>query len=193
MDAKIQKGVKVTLWIVGVVIVLAAILSPIKGFYNTEVDLRNRFDQKMEERVAFYNKMFQTIQSKTEIALKNDESFRENVNIIMQGHTPPENVMWQWVQQVNPNANYDAVADLYQNLANTVAGEREGFFRTEKMLQDIKMQHINHLQKFPNNIYNAFFNRKPLEYTPIQVDTVKQVFETGVEPEADLGLTKKSE
>jgi len=52
---------------------------------NQEVDLRNRFKQKMDERTAFYDKMWKTISQKSQVALRNDSSFANNVNAIMAG------------------------------------------------------------------------------------------------------------
>ena len=71
---------------------------------NQEVDLRNRFKQKMDERTAFYDKMWKTISQKSKVALKNDSSFAKNVNAIMAGRKDAPGIFMKWVQESNPNA-----------------------------------------------------------------------------------------
>lgn len=158
------------------------------SFSNTEIDLKNSFNQKMDERVAFYDKMYKVIAQKSQIAVKNDSSFRQNINIIMEGRKDAPQVFMKWITESNPNANYSEVSVLYQDLSRSVEAQREGFFMEEKVLQDIVRQHTNHLEKFPNSFYNIFFGRKPLVYKPIQSSTTSEVFRTGVDDNVKLDL-----
>jgi lipopolysaccharide export LptBFGC system permease protein LptF len=158
------------------------------SFSNSEIDLRNTFEQKMDERTSFYDKMFKIISQKTQIAVKNDESFRENVNIIMAGRKDSEQVFFKWITESNPNANYETVSAIYQDLSRAVEAQREGFFIQEKVLQDIVRQHKNLIQKFPNSFYNFFFGRLPLEYKPISSDITNQVMNTSLENDFKLDL-----
>ena len=68
-----------------IVIFVFSLISGFIGFSNKEVDLRNRFTQKITERTAFYDKMWKTLSGKSQVALKNDSSFAKNVNAIMAG------------------------------------------------------------------------------------------------------------
>jgi hypothetical protein len=156
------------------------------AFSNREVDLRNSFEQKMDERTAFYDKMWKTLAQKSEIALKNDESFARNVNVIMEGRKDAGDLFMKWVQESNPNANYEAVAALYGDLSRAVEAQRDGFFLEEKMIQDIVREHKNHLQKFPGNLWNSFFGREPLEYKPITSDRTDEVIRSGKDNEVNL-------
>ena len=158
------------------------------SFSNTEVTLRNTFEQKMTERVAFYDKMYKIVSQQTQIAVKNDESFRKNINSIMEGRKDSQQVVFKWIQEVNPNANYNEVSELYKNLSRSVESQREGFFEQEKVLQDIVRQHKNLLQLFPNNFYNLFFDRQPLKYEPIQSSSTQEVFKTGIDNNVKLDL-----
>ncbi len=170
------------------VILLIVIFSNFVSFTNTEVKLRNQFKQKMSERTAFYDKMFKVISQKSQIAIKNDSSFRKNVNIIMEGRKDAPQVFMKWITESNPNANYSEVSVLYQDLSRSVEAQREGFFIEEKVLQDIKRQHDNHLMTFPNSFYNIFFNRSELEYSVIQSSLTEQVMKTGKDDNIKLDL-----
>lgn len=150
------------------------------SFSNQEVALRNRFTQGINTRTAFYDKMWKTISQKAQIALKNDSSFASNVNSIMQGRKDAPQLFMKWVTETNPNANYSEVSKLYQELSQTIEGERDGFFMQEKELQDIVLQHSNLIGQFPGSLINAlFFHKEPLDYKPITSDRTDEVMETG--------------
>ena len=162
-----------------IVIMIIAAFATFVSFSNSEIDLRTAFEQKIDERTAFYDKMYKVISQQTQIAVKNDESFRQNINIIMEGRKDAEGVFMKWIQETNPNANYSEVSVLYKDLSRSVEAQREGFFNEEKVLQDIVRQHKNHIQKFPNSFYNMFMGRQPLEYKPIQSSLTEEVMRTG--------------
>jgi hypothetical protein len=156
------------------------------GFSNTEIDLKNRFTQKMDERTAFYDKMWKTLSQKSEIALKNDSSFARNVDAIMAGRKDAGDVFMKWVQETNPNANFEAVSSLYADLSRAVEGQRDGFFMQEKMLQSIVLEHSNHLQKFPGSFWNMIANRQPIEYKPITSTRTDDVMKSGKDDNVKL-------
>ena len=171
-----------------VIIFLALTISSFISFSNTEIELRNTFDQKIDERTAFYDGMVKIFNQKSQIAVKNDASFQKNINIIMEGRKDAEQVMMKWITETNPNANFNEVSALYKDLSRAIEAKREGFFVQEKVLQDVVRQHKNHLQKFPNSFYNLFFNRQLLKYTVIQSSTTKEVMRTGIDNNTKLDL-----
>ena len=147
---------------------------------NQEVDLRNRFKQKMDERTAFYDKMWKTISQKSQVALRNDSSFAKNVNAIMAGRKDAQDIFMKWVQESNPNSNYEAVSVLYGDLSRAIEGQRDGFFMEEKMIQSIVLEHDNIMTKFPSGwILGSFMGRTRLVYKPITSDRTDEVIESG--------------
>lgn len=171
----------ITLTLLGVVTIIAIIIiSGVINTSNTEIVLRNKFNQKITERVSFYDKMWKIISQKGQVAVKNDSSFRANVDIIMTGRKDAQGLFMKWVQETNPNANYEQVSILYQDLSRAIEAQREGFFGEEKVLQDVKFQHDNLLGKFPSGyILRHWMGRKHLEYQPITSDKTDEVFKTG--------------
>lgn len=174
--------------IVGILIVGFIMVASVVSFSNKEIDIRNNFNQKESERTAFYDKLFKTINQKTQIAVKNDSSFIKVVNAQVQGQKNGEDVTWAWVKQSNPAATYGEVTKLYSDLSRAVEGERLGFFEQEKMLQDIKRQHDNLLAKFPGSMYNLVLNRSRLKYSPIKSDETEEVMRTGKDNNIKLKL-----
>ena len=170
------------------IIFIVVLFSNFVSFSNTEIDLRNTFDQKIEERTSFYDKMYKVIAQKSQIAVKNDESFRQNINIIMEGRKDAPQVFMKWITESNPNANYSEVSALYKDLSRSVEAQREGFFNEEKVIQDVVKQHKNHIQKFPNSFYNIFMGRQALVYKPITSTRTDEVMKTGKDDNVSLEL-----
>lgn len=170
------------------VIFIVVFFSNFVSFSNTEIDLRNTFDQKIEERTSFYDKMYKVIAQKTQIAVKNDESFRQNINIIMEGRKDAPQVFMKWITESNPNSNYSEVSALYKDLSRSVEAQREGFFNEEKVIQDVVKQHKNHIQKFPNSFYNVFMGRQALVYKLITSTRTDEVMRTGKDDNISLEL-----
>ena len=170
------------------VIAIAVIFSAFISFSNREINLKNTFEQKIDQRTAFYDKMAKIFNQKTQIAVKNDESFRQNVNIIMEGRKDSEQVMFKWITETNPNANYSEVAALYKDLSRSIEAERQGFFIEEKTLQDVQRQHKNMVQTFPGSFYNFFLGREALKYKPITSSITDEVMKTGTDNNTKLDL-----
>jgi len=174
---------KINLVKVGIFALIAVVgiwlFSAFVGFSNTEVTTRNAFKQKMDERTAFYDNMWKTIGQKGQIALKNDSSFARNVDLIMSGRKDAQNLVMKWVQESNPNANFNEVSALYKDLSRTVEAKRDEFFDQEVVIQDIVRTHDNLLDVFPNNLFNFFLNRPHLVYKPITSDRTDDVIKTG--------------
>lgn len=165
---------------------LIILVSGFISFSNSEIDYKNSFNQKFSERTSFYDKMWKTLNQKGQIALRNDSSFRQNVDIIMSGRKDAQGLFMKWVTETNPNANYSEVADLYKDLSRSVEAQREGFFQQERYLQDIVKQHSNLLEKWPGSFYNIFFGRKKLEYKPITSTITDEVIKSGKDDNVKL-------
>lgn len=170
------------------VIILISVISGFIGFSNREIELKNSFNQKLDERTASYDKMYKVISQKTQIAVKNDSSFRLMVNTIMEGRKDAQQVVFKWVQEQNPGATFDQVTKLYSELGRTVEAQREEFFQEEKMLQDINRVHNDLIEKYPGSLYNIVFGRKAFVYTPIKSSLTEAVMKTGKDDNIKLDL-----
>lgn len=179
-----------TIAILGIVLIpiLIIIFSTI-SLSNREVLLRNQFEQKIDQRTAFFDKMFKIISQKSQITIKNDSSFRKNVEIVMSGRKDSEGLVMKWITETNPNANYSEVSSLYRDLSRTIESQREGFFVEEKMIQDIVRQHKNMIRTFPSGfILKNLFGVEEIVYKPITSDITEEVIKTGKDNNIDLNL-----
>lgn len=176
-----KKSSIVTISVIGAIVLLGLIIfgSSI-SFSNSEISLTNQFKQKMDERTAFYDKMWKTLSGKSQVAIKNDSSFARNVDAIMTNRKDAPQVFMKWVQESNPNANYEAVSKLYADLSRAIEGQRDGFFMQEKMIQGVVLEHNNLIQRWPGSMWNSmFYDRKVLAYKPITSDQTDGVMSSG--------------
>lgn len=175
--------------IIGVLFVgITAIAIQLVSFNNHEIDLRNQFDATLLARTSFYDNMHKTISQKVQISNKVDDSFKENINIIMDGRKDSEQVMMKWIKETNPNANFEQVAEMYKDLSRTIEAKRSEFVNRETKLADLQREHKTYIQRFPNSMYNMFFDRKPLEFKVIQSEETMKVMESGVDNNIELDL-----
>lgn len=165
--------------IAGIVILAIVFTSNVIGFGNDENTLRAGYEQKMDERTAFYDKMWKVLSDKSKITLKMDTSFHKMINTIMSNRKDGEGVFMKWVTESNPGVTFDKVADMYQSLSRTLEAEREGFFDQEKVLQDIVKQHKLLITNFPGKFYNMFYHKELLVYKPITSTRTDEVMKTG--------------
>jgi len=182
----INKKTTMSKKLIKTLVILSIIIIPVLvgiGYFvsvsNREVELKNVFNQKINERTSFYDKMWKVLSQKSQIAVKNDSSFRQNINIIMAARKDADQVFMKWITESNPNANYGEVASLYRDLSRSVEAEREGFFQEEKLIQDVKLQHDNLLNRFPSGIILSILGRKDLVYKPITSDRTDEVMQAG--------------
>lgn len=179
--------VKLGLGVLGIVMLVVMISSYI-SFQNETINIVARFEAKKDSRTAFYDKLYKIISQTSQIVVKNDQSFKENVKVIMDGRKDSEQVFMKWITETNPNANFSEVSSMYKELARTIEAQREGFFVEETVLMDIVRQYKVHTTTFPNSFYNIFYGAKPLDYTPIQSSLTQEVMRTGIDNNIKLDL-----
>lgn len=151
------------------------------SFFNAEKGLKNLYTKEQGYKKAFYANMVATIQEQTQLSVKNDKSFRQNIEVIMSSRQDKDGLMMKWIQESNPNANYQEVSKLYQTVMRVIEAKRSEFTSQEEKMLSIKLQHDNLTQLFPNNIYAAVFGIKPIEHTVISNTRTEKAFETGID------------
>ena len=87
---------------------------------------------------------------------------------------------------IDPSVNYEQVSKFYENLNGIVSTNRSQFLAQEIQIQTIVRDHNSYIQKFPQSLYNSFFKKPLLQYTPILTETARDVDKTGVEKEVHI-------
>lgn len=138
-------------------------------FSNTEIDIRNKFEQLEQQRSSLFDKIYSEIPMLANIAIHNDSMFIKVVEIQMSGRKDGDNLTWKWLQEQNPTASYHEVSRFYENLTTVVSQNKQAFYNNEIELQNQVLSHKDLLTKFPGSLYNKIFDRTIIEYKPILV------------------------
>jgi len=158
------------------------------SFSQSEIELSNQFNQKLNERTTQFDNMKKKLSMNSQIAKINDSSLLRLVKAQMEGQKIGENTAFVWIQQSNPSISFSEVSKIYDKLGRLVEAERDQFKQREEMLQDIKYQHENLINKLPGSLINLFLKRKPLNYVPIQSDETEQIMKSGKDNSDKLPL-----
>jgi len=149
--------------------------------FNTSKIYHNTYQQKVEEKLGFYDKLWKTYQTKAEITKMNQDMFLQVTKIIMANVADGENLSWKWVSRY-PDIDYNQFSEFYADLSAYIAKQREGYFSIEKACQLIANQNNTMLDTFPNNIYNRMLklDRIKFEYGFLS-DSTNNVFARKIE------------
>ena len=149
--------------------------------YNTSKIYRNTYQQKVEEKQGFYDKLWKTYLQKEKITNINKDVFIQVTKLIMDNRADGEQLTWKWLQENQP-IDYEIFSRFYADLSVFIAGQREGYFNIEKACQLIANKNNTLLDTFPNNIYNRALKieRINFEYGFLS-DSTNNVFKSKVE------------
>lgn len=131
--------------------------------YNTSKKYQNTYQQKVEEKLGFYDKLWKTYQTKAQITNMNKDVFIAITKIIMANVSDGENLSWKWVSKY-PDIDYNQFTAFYADLSNYIEKQRDGYFNIEKTCQLIANQNNTMLDTFPNNIYNHVLKLKRIKF-----------------------------
>ena len=181
-----KKG-KIIFWSVFIlaIFVLYNIIKPFitdsVAIYNKSVQYQNLYQQKNDEKLGFYDKLWKVYLQKNQIAELNKDVFIEVTKIIMQGRADGDQVAWKWVQE-NQQIPYAEFTKFYSDLSEFVFSQREAYFNIEKECMLIANQNNTMLDTFPNNIYNKILKCERIKFNySFTSKKSKEVFASGEE------------
>lgn len=147
------------------------------NLFNKEKMLRNQVAAQQKTNEASFDKMWKIIQSQTKVSEKERESFRATYVDIMQA---TKGVVGQAsLAAFFTQSKIDVNNELFSKLMTTIESQRESFYRDQKLLLDIQLQHNNLISTFPGNL----FGFEPLNVKIVTSSKASDAFETGEENE----------
>jgi len=133
------------------------------GIYNRSTLYHNAYNQKTNERIGFYDKLWKTYLTKEKITNVNKETFIEVSKIIMENRKDGQNVTWKWLQE-NQQIPYSEFVKFYEDLSNFIESQREGYYQLEIQCQNIATANNILLDTFPNNMYNKLLKCEHIKF-----------------------------
>lgn len=124
--------------------------------YNTQKDIRNTYEQKIQERNIVMSEFIDCLKSSLNVSEENAKYFKDNVQTIMENRSDGDKLMWKWVKEVNPNANFNEVSTLFQHMQTLYKEKRSTIIEVNKVLFELEKRDANLRMMFPSNIIIRF-------------------------------------
>lgn len=156
-------------------------------FTNREVSLRNAIRAQQEVCAAYYDKVWKVLQQKAQVSDQYKAAFQTIYTGLIAGRYSPENggSLLRLIHEANPAFD----TSLFRSLLASIDGEREGFFREQKRLLDLKREHDDLRGRFPSSLVVG--GVPEVEIMVIRSERTDRVYETGQENDIDLFPARK--
>lgn len=146
--------------------------------YNKSKLYQNAYQQKVDEKKGFYDKLWKTYLTKEKITNVNKETFLVVTKTIMENRKDGPNITWKWAHE-NQNIPYEEFTKFYADLSSFITSQREGYFNIEKECMSIANANNTLLDTFPNNIYNKILECPHIKFEyGMLSDSTENVFRT---------------
>lgn len=81
----------------------------------------------------------------------------------MENRKDGDKLMWKWVTEVNPNANFNEVSEMFQHMQSLYLEKRSSIIAINKTLFELEKRDANLRTMFPSNmIINLVGETEPL-------------------------------
>lgn len=166
-NIKMKKVIK---WVFGAILIILIIQTVFVvvpytiSTFNEQKDIRNSYNQKVQEKEVIMNEFTSCLTSSLNISNTNAEYFKENIQIIMDNRQDGMGLMWKWVREINPNANYKEVADLFKNMQQMYCEKRDIIIKANADIFMLQKRDKDLIIKFPSSVVIKVFG----ETTPIK-------------------------
>ena len=160
---------KVKIAVIALVLILIAhsLFKPVyegcKNVYNTSRVYHYQYEQKVQSKKGFYDKLWKTYIQKEQIAGLNKETFIEVTKLIMENRADGKNITWKWVSE-NQHIPYEQFSGFYADLSNFIEQQRDEYYGIEVQCQNIAQANNTLLDTFPNNMYNRFLKCEKIDF-----------------------------
>lgn len=154
------------------------------GILNTEVNLKNFVLAQEKVQSACYDKLWKKIEQETQITVASTKTQKELVNALVSGRQAS---FIKMITESNPTTIFNQ--EQFNRLSNTVASERDGLFREQKMLISKVQSYNNFRESAISGIVLNLAGRQAIpEPKLILSDKTDTATETGKDNQTKLGL-----
>lgn len=169
--------------LVAIVIGGIAIFGKGVSVYNTNVDLSTKIEAKQKANEANFDAMWKKIAQVSQVSDKYKDGLKE-VLIAYTGErkTESDQLLMNWIKEAVPQFD----SSIYKQINNIVVGSRDDFYKNQAILIDMSREQQNFIKRFPNNIYCAVLNIKPIEIKVVTSGKTEKAFESGKEDDIKL-------
>ena len=131
--------------------------------YNEQKDIRNTYEQKIQERDIMLSEFMDCLTNSLKVSEADANYFKENIQLFMESRKDGDKLMWKWVTEVNPNANFNEVSEMFKYMQSLYLEKRNSIIAINKTLFELEKRDANLRTMFPSNmIINLVGETEPL-------------------------------
>lgn len=158
---KIKVSWKKLVWLIIAILVIFSGYKATKYSLTEGVAVYN--EQKVQERNIMMSEFMDCLTSSLKVSETNANYFKENIQSIMENRKDGDKLMWKWVTEVNPNANFNEVSEMFQHMQSLYLEKRSSIIAINKVLFELEKRDANLRTMFPSNmIINLVGETEPL-------------------------------
>lgn len=149
-------------------------------YYNQSATIRLAFDKTMNSRLVSLNNIKVTVAQKFQLSKINDSSFYKSLIAITTNRADGAQLMFKLVTENNPNANFEVVSSMYQEVSASIDRERNKLIAIENELASLDNEYRSLHTLIPSCIF-LFFEQGSLNYKAISTMENKVINVSGID------------
>jgi len=169
---------------VSILILLGAMGGCTISYYNTAIDLESQFNAVQKDNQNQYDNMTKKIMQSAQVTSAQADMIRNIIVEHAQARTTGGGGLMKMVTESIPTIP----SETWSNLQNIIVSSRDKFALAQTKLIDIKREHDALRQRFPSSVICG--GRPVLDAVIVTSTRTQQAFETGVDDDINLNLTK---
>lgn len=150
------------------------------GTSNKEIQLRNRFEARGEDRMIAFDTMWKMISQKAQIASDHKEAFLKVCSQWADARTGSPNELMRWIKENSPVYT----AQLHLELMDTVEEQMTIFKKSQHDMIIVKNEQKDLITTFPTSMVVG--HRPLLKLKLITSTRTERVFQTGKDDDVDV-------
>jgi hypothetical protein len=159
-------------------ILLVSLVLNVISWSNNEIALRQQVLAQQKVNTTVFDKTWKVIAQQAQVTDKYKDSFKEVYQTIMnERYENSKNVMWQWIQEQNPQFE----SRLFEKLMVSIESLRNEFQLEQKKLIDLGRQHTVMVSQFPGSLWASLLGRNVIELQIVTSAKTEESFKTGQE------------
>ena len=143
-----------------------------KDAYNSAIRLTMKYQKNDKDRLIVIDPMQKVVHQKLQLAGLNDSSYFRSLMAVTTMRVSQGGP--QFLLESNPNANFQVVTAMYQDVSASISDYRAELMRVEHEMATTDMDYKTLRHQFPNNLL-LFYMPAELGYEPISTRYNKEV------------------
>ena len=153
------------------------------GMYDTQADLKTRYEAKVSANQAVFDNMFKKIDQTSQVTQAQKNALKEIIGAYVQGRNNGGGSLATSVREAVPKID----VSIFKQLMNIITGSRDEWTANQVALVDISREYNQNLNRASGFILKML-GFQPIVPKVITSDRTEKAFETGKDNSTELPI-----